>query len=49
MTIREASLPQKHAALNYQLMFRVVDVGAAFRSCSSYQQYVSGLFKVTVA
>ena len=25
-------------------MFRVVDVGAAFRSCSSYQQYVSGLF-----
>ena len=30
-------------------MFRVVDVGAAFRSCSSYQQYVAGLFKGTVA
>ena len=27
----------------------VVDVGAAFRSCSSYQQYVAGLFKGTVA
>ena len=41
---------KEHAALNYQFMFRVVvDVGAAFRSCSSYQQYALGLFKVTVA
>ena len=34
---------------HYQFLFRVVDVGAAFRSCSSYQQYVAGLFKGPVA